>query len=172
MAEIRRVIGSEFLNKGIDISHLEEAEKTGHEISCAGLDGTKVIISVTQDTISLREEKDFLFMASLNGDTIHFIINNQNDIEKSNTIFPRQLVVFSLNKWGLRVKTVRASWKADWGVNTVQYKEALRVGKSPTDAAFSTWTGSTVGSLGFSRVTKIEEIEEKNEKWTYVYFER
>jgi len=63
-------------------------------------------------------------------------------------------LMLRLNNDNVNVSSIQGQWYFNTdGVNAAQYQSAIESGLSPSDAAFSTWTGSQVMRYGFNFVT-------------------
>jgi hypothetical protein len=165
----QEIIGKAELNKGIRIADLHLAEIQGKPVEITAIDGIKLMVEITADKVEVSEGDHYFFSASLIGDTGHFAIVNEYKGEKSNNIFPAQLMKYTIDKWGNRLSQVRAAWSTEEGTNIERYNTSLKAGKNTEQAAASTWTGEILSKLGFSKITKVEQ---GGNYWIFAFFER
>ncbi len=151
------IIGNSDQLKGIPNSEIVMDSTSVTRRIAKGLSGREVIIDSSPDKIELTEGK-YKFKAYLtkNG-LVNFTILNEIEGQRSENLFPRQLIELVLNKWKTKIKGIAVAWYPDGGTNITQFNDAKKRGGSDEEALFSTWTGKIARENGFTKVTEFAQ---------------
>lgn len=130
----------------------------------------------SNDKISWKDrDSEAFFIADLdsNGTFSFGVHSRKKNGELANPDFrAAEALKNSLTFFGEQVTAVEGTWLGSWqgreyvehkSTNYFQFARAIENGKSPKDAAFSTWTGQQAKKNGFSEIAHIKYIRNSYE---------